>query len=178
MPANFKSDKIALESEAREWRNSVARSSSCATAAEWLRRNRFQPCASARIKNLAHLPERYRQINRKAIYPVHYSQRLEKMLEKVRRARQPGCAKIVLRAAGGGSRKYHGTRSHRFLGSRRAGGLHAPGRQAVRSRRGENHPEHQALGGRGARRPRVSWFPAATLTRPTIPNSSCFRRTA
>lgn len=37
------------------------------------------------LANLAHLPKRYRQIGRKANYPVHYSKQLEKMLEKVRR---------------------------------------------------------------------------------------------
>jgi len=36
------------------------------------------------IDSLAKLPKRYRQIERKATYPVHYSERLKKMLEKVR----------------------------------------------------------------------------------------------
>jgi nicotinate phosphoribosyltransferase len=34
---------------------------------------------------LAHLPQRYRQINRTTVYPVRYSKRLKTMLEKVRR---------------------------------------------------------------------------------------------
>jgi nicotinate phosphoribosyltransferase len=37
------------------------------------------------MDNLAHLPKRYRQIARKANYPVRYSKQLETMLEKVRR---------------------------------------------------------------------------------------------
>ncbi len=37
------------------------------------------------ISGLEHLPQRYRQINRTAVYPVRYSKRLETMLEKVRR---------------------------------------------------------------------------------------------
>jgi nicotinate phosphoribosyltransferase len=37
------------------------------------------------LAGLSHLPQRYRQINRAATYPVHYSKRLETMLEKVRR---------------------------------------------------------------------------------------------
>jgi len=37
------------------------------------------------MDNLAHLPKRYRQIERKAKYPVRYSKQLESMLEKVRR---------------------------------------------------------------------------------------------
>jgi len=37
------------------------------------------------VSGLAHLPQRYRQINRAAVYPVCYSKRLESMLEKVRR---------------------------------------------------------------------------------------------
>jgi nicotinate phosphoribosyltransferase len=37
------------------------------------------------VAGLARLPQRYRQITRAATYPVHYSKRLESMLEKVRR---------------------------------------------------------------------------------------------
>lgn len=37
------------------------------------------------LAGLAHLPNRYRQISRAVAYPVHYSKRLETMLEKVRR---------------------------------------------------------------------------------------------
>ncbi len=37
------------------------------------------------LAGLARLPQRYRQISRTAVYPVHYSNRLETMLEKVRR---------------------------------------------------------------------------------------------
>jgi nicotinate phosphoribosyltransferase len=37
------------------------------------------------IAGLACLPQRYRQINRTAVYPVRYSKRLETLLEKVRR---------------------------------------------------------------------------------------------
>jgi nicotinate phosphoribosyltransferase len=41
------------------------------------------------IASLAHLPQRYRQIHRTAVYPVRYSKRLESMLEKVRRRVRP-----------------------------------------------------------------------------------------
>jgi nicotinate phosphoribosyltransferase len=37
------------------------------------------------LSSLAHLPQRYRQINRAAVYPVRISKRLESLLEKVRR---------------------------------------------------------------------------------------------
>jgi nicotinate phosphoribosyltransferase len=37
------------------------------------------------LSSLAHLPLRYRQINRATVYPVRYSKRLESLLEKVRR---------------------------------------------------------------------------------------------
>ena len=37
------------------------------------------------LAGLARLPQRYRQLTRSAAYPVDYSQRLEKLLEKVRR---------------------------------------------------------------------------------------------
>jgi len=37
------------------------------------------------MAGLASLPQRYRQINRNAVYPVRYSKRLETLLEKVRR---------------------------------------------------------------------------------------------
>jgi nicotinate phosphoribosyltransferase len=37
------------------------------------------------VASLGHLPQRYRQINRKAVYPVRYSKKLEAMLERVRR---------------------------------------------------------------------------------------------
>jgi nicotinate phosphoribosyltransferase len=36
------------------------------------------------IASLARLPQRYRQINRKAVYPVRYSKKLQESLEKVR----------------------------------------------------------------------------------------------
>src|ERR1700734_997883 len=37
------------------------------------------------LANLARLPKAYRQINRAAVYPVHYTKRLEALLEKLRR---------------------------------------------------------------------------------------------
>jgi len=37
------------------------------------------------INSLARLPQRFLQINRTAVYPVRYSQRLKTMLERVRR---------------------------------------------------------------------------------------------
>jgi nicotinate phosphoribosyltransferase len=36
------------------------------------------------VAGLSHLPQRYRQINRTAVYPVRYSKKLDAMLEKVR----------------------------------------------------------------------------------------------
>jgi nicotinate phosphoribosyltransferase len=45
------------------------------------------------LAGLARLPHRYRQLKRSATYPVHYSQRLEKMLEKVRRRIQKSALK-------------------------------------------------------------------------------------
>ena len=37
------------------------------------------------VASLGHLPQRYRQINRRAVYPVRYSKKLDAMLERVRR---------------------------------------------------------------------------------------------
>jgi nicotinate phosphoribosyltransferase len=37
------------------------------------------------VAELAHLPERYRRIDRKAEYPVRYSKQLEKLLDKIRK---------------------------------------------------------------------------------------------
>jgi nicotinate phosphoribosyltransferase len=37
------------------------------------------------VASLGHLPQRYRQINRRAVYPVRYSKTLDAMLERVRR---------------------------------------------------------------------------------------------
>ena len=47
-----------------------------------------QPVADLRARclaGLARLPRTYRQINRVAVYPVHYTKRLEALLEKLRR---------------------------------------------------------------------------------------------
>ena len=47
-----------------------------------------EPIAALRercLAGLAHLPQRYRQISRAAAYPVHYTKRLETLLENVRR---------------------------------------------------------------------------------------------
>jgi nicotinate phosphoribosyltransferase len=80
----FKSDKIALESESANGGTPLL--------VQFMRDGRRvvpkEPVQISReraMTNLAHLPKRYRQISRKAAYPVHYSSLLEKMLEKVRR---------------------------------------------------------------------------------------------
>ena len=80
----LKYDKIALESEAANGGDALlvqvmggGRRSGPAETVGALR---------ARCKaGLACLPARYRQVNRRASYPVRYTQRLDKMLEKVRR---------------------------------------------------------------------------------------------
>jgi len=80
----LKYNKIALESEAANGGDALlvqvmggGRRSGPAETVGALR---------ARCKaGLACLPARYRQVNRRASYPVRYTQRLDKMLEKVRR---------------------------------------------------------------------------------------------
>ena len=80
----FESDKIALDSEAanggRPLLVQVMRGGKRIQPPE--------PVSALRdrcISGLAHLPARCRDIKRTAVYPVRYSKRLEKMLEKVRR---------------------------------------------------------------------------------------------
>lgn len=80
----FEKDKIILEGEAMN--------GGAPLLAEVMRGGkRFsppEPVAALRdrcLAGLTHLPPRYRQLTRKAFYPVQYSQRLEAMLEKVRR---------------------------------------------------------------------------------------------
>jgi len=55
-----------------------------------------EPIANLRsrcIAGLQRLPERYRRIDRSAVYPVRYTKRLEKMLEQVRRRVRRAAAK-------------------------------------------------------------------------------------
>jgi len=80
----FESDKIALESESGNGGNALL--------VEVMRGGRrVVPPESVHVlrerctAGVAHLPERYRQVSRTATYPVQYSKRLDKMLEKVRR---------------------------------------------------------------------------------------------
>jgi nicotinate phosphoribosyltransferase len=80
----FKSDTIALESEPANGGEALlvpmmrgGRRLGPAESVHALR----ERCKAA----LARLPARYRQVNRNASYPVRYTQRLHKMLEKVRR---------------------------------------------------------------------------------------------
>ena len=80
----FKSDTIALESEPANGGEALlvplmrgGRRLGPAESVHALR----ERCKAA----LARLPARYRQVNRNASYPVRYTQRLDKMLEKVRR---------------------------------------------------------------------------------------------
>jgi len=79
----FKSDTIALESEFANGGDAllvpVMRSGRRVAPAESVHALRERCKAS-----LACLPTRYRQINRHASYPVKYTQRLDKMLERVR----------------------------------------------------------------------------------------------
>jgi nicotinate phosphoribosyltransferase len=79
----FREDKIALESEPANKGTPLL--------VEYMRAGRRiaakEPVEKLReraMDNLAHLPKRYRQITRKANYPVRYSKQLKKMLEKVR----------------------------------------------------------------------------------------------
>lgn len=79
----FKSDRIALESEPANGGEpllvEVMRGGRRIAAAEPINVLRDR-C----IAGLARLPQRYRQINREAVYPVHYSKRLQGSLKKVR----------------------------------------------------------------------------------------------
>ena len=80
----FQRDQIALESESSNGGmpllGEVMRGGQRLNAKEPVQSSRERTLAS-----LAHLPKRYREIGRRANYPVHYSKQLEKMLEKVRR---------------------------------------------------------------------------------------------
>jgi nicotinate phosphoribosyltransferase len=79
----YKGDKIALDGEAAN--------GGAALLAEVMRGGRrlapTEPVSALRERcmvSLTRLPQHYLQINRTAVYPVHYSQRLKKLLEKVR----------------------------------------------------------------------------------------------
>lgn len=80
----FEMDKITLDGEPANGGAplliEVMRGGKCVAAPE--------PVSALRercLAGIARLPQRYRQLTRFAEYPVHYSRRLEKMLEKVRR---------------------------------------------------------------------------------------------
>jgi nicotinate phosphoribosyltransferase len=80
----YQSDKIALEGEPANGGEpmliEVMRGGQRVAAAESISVLRGR-C----INSLTRLPRRFLQINRTAVYPVRYSQRLKTMLEKVRR---------------------------------------------------------------------------------------------
>ncbi|HWF37080.1 MAG TPA: nicotinate phosphoribosyltransferase, partial [Candidatus Acidoferrales bacterium] len=80
----FRDDKIALEKESANGGTPLLiqymRGGQRVAAKEPVEKLRERA-----MDNLAHLPKRYRQIARKANYPVRYSKQLETMLEKVRR---------------------------------------------------------------------------------------------
>jgi nicotinate phosphoribosyltransferase len=80
----FESDKIALDGEPGNGGEPLL--------AEVMRGGRrtapAEPVSALRercLAGLARLPQRYRQINRAAVYPVRYSKQLDQLLEKVRR---------------------------------------------------------------------------------------------
>src|SRR5581483_1233291 len=80
----FREDKIALETESPNGGTPLL----IRYMSAGRRTVEKEPVAKLReraMDNLAHLPSRYRQIARKANYPVRYSKQLESMLEKVRR---------------------------------------------------------------------------------------------
>ena len=77
-------DKIALESESAN--------GGVPLLVQFMRGGRrvvpkesVQSSRDRAMANLSHLPQRYQHISRKGVYPVRYSKRLDKMLEKVRR---------------------------------------------------------------------------------------------
>ena len=85
LPANFTSDKIALESESAEWRNPTARRIHARRPAGGAQRtgpNAARALPSTILRTFRNATARS---TRKANYPVRYSKQLEKMLEKVRR---------------------------------------------------------------------------------------------
>jgi nicotinate phosphoribosyltransferase len=80
----FREDRIALETEAANGGKPLL--------VEYMRAGRrvlpkepVDQLRSRALENLSHLPARYRQISRKANYPVRYSKQLKKMLETVRK---------------------------------------------------------------------------------------------
>src|ERR1700693_2895512 len=80
----FESDKIALEGESANGSepmlSKVMRGGRRSTPAESI-----SVLKRRCINSLARLPQSFLQINRSAVYPVRYSQRLKTMLERVRR---------------------------------------------------------------------------------------------
>ena len=80
----YSGDKIALEDEAANGGQPLLTEVMRAGA----RLTKLEPLTALRercLSELARLPQRHRQIARAAVYPVCYSRRLEKLLEKVRR---------------------------------------------------------------------------------------------
>jgi nicotinate phosphoribosyltransferase len=84
----FESDQIAIDDEACNGGEPLV--------AQFMRAGRrvaaAEPISALRercIANLHRLPMRYRQIQRKAVYPVRYSKRLRKLLETVRQRVRP-----------------------------------------------------------------------------------------
>jgi nicotinate phosphoribosyltransferase len=80
----WKEDRIALEGEAANGGEPLL----VQVMKGGRRLSPPEPIHDSRARSMAgleQLPERYRQIHRRAAYPVQYSKRLETMLEKVRR---------------------------------------------------------------------------------------------
>ena len=80
----FEGDKIALEGEPANGGASLLTQ----VMREGRRTHESEPISTLHdrcAQGLAHLPERYRRIDRTAAYPVRYSKQLEKLLDKIRK---------------------------------------------------------------------------------------------
>jgi nicotinate phosphoribosyltransferase len=80
----FEEDKIALEDEAANGGMPLL----APVMREGRRTLAPEPISALRdrcVAGLAHLPERYRRIDKRAEYPVRYSKQLEKLLDKIRK---------------------------------------------------------------------------------------------
>jgi nicotinate phosphoribosyltransferase len=88
----FVSDKIALEDELPNGGDPLLIQVMCDGRRVALK----EPLTALRqrcMSSLARLPKKYLQLNRSAVYPVRYSQRLKQMLEQVRRRVQNSAVK-------------------------------------------------------------------------------------
>src|SRR3984957_5019727 len=80
----FEEDKIALEGEPANGGTPLL----APVMREGRRTLAPEPISALRdrcVAGLAHLPERYRRIDKRAEYPVRYSKQLEKLLDKIRK---------------------------------------------------------------------------------------------